>query len=161
MLMGAVALPRMSRSALHSPKVALRLTRDDVPALPPGAAAIRDIALENRLASLASDDVRVAFARTVASSIEGGRAALLRPKARQALVANGVKLGLRPFDVSLVIAIMQDAARRGEGVSTLPVQGRLGMVGSAAKARGLWPLAAGVLLGLAMLAVLVWLVAGS
>ncbi|MFA6044300.1 MAG: hypothetical protein WC718_04900, partial [Phycisphaerales bacterium] len=91
----------------------MRLTRDDVPASPPSGAAIREIALENRLASLASDDVRVAFAATVAAKIEGGRAAILRPEARQALVANGAKAGLRPFDVSLVIAIVQDAARRG------------------------------------------------
>ena len=137
----------------------MRLSRDGARALPPKASAIRDIALENRLASLASDDVRIAFAATVAAKIEGGRAGVLRPEARQALVAKGIKLGLRTFDVSLVIAIVQDATRRGEGVAAGPVQGRLGMVGHAAPGRNLWPLAAGVVLGLAMLAGLVWLVA--
>jgi hypothetical protein len=66
---------------------------------------------------------------------------------------------LRPFDVSLVIAIVQDAARRGEGVAAAPVQGRLGLVGEAAPASNLWPLIAGVLLGLVMLGAMVWLVA--
>lgn len=131
----------------------LRLAREsDV--LPPPA-AIREVGLENRMAALAADDVRAAFAATVAASLEGGRAAILRPKARQALMASGAKLGLRPFDTSLVIAIVQDAARRGEGVNAAPVHGRLGMVGEPESTTRIWPIALGVVLGVVMLAAMI------
>lgn len=64
-------------------------------------------------ARLAEHDVRIVFAEAVATSLEGGRAAILRPERRQRLLAKAEDLGLRPFDANLVIAIAQDAARTG------------------------------------------------
>lgn len=150
----------MTRSVLHPPKVVLRLAREDAKAEVAPAATIRDVGLENRMAALAADDVRAAFASAVAGRLEGGRAAILRPEARRALMTSSAKLGLRAFDASLVIAIVQDAARRGEGVASGPVEARLGMVGEAEpETLRVWPLAAGVVLGLLMLAAMVWMVA--
>lgn len=39
---------------------------------------------------------------------------LLIPEDRRALMDHAARLGMRPFDASLVIAIVQDARRRGE-----------------------------------------------
>lgn len=74
----------------------------------------RAVVAENRAAAgLSPDDARAILAARVAESIEGGRAAILRPLARRNLNAVGAALGLRPFDTSLVIAILQDQARQG------------------------------------------------
>jgi hypothetical protein len=62
----------------------------------------------------ARTDPRWAFAVLIASRLEGGRAAVLRPEARERLVVAGKRLGIRPFDAALTIAMVQDAARRGE-----------------------------------------------
>lgn len=59
-------------------------------------------------------DARLVFAQAVAACIEGGTAALLRVEKRNALHKHARKLGLRVFDANLIIAIVQDAARRGE-----------------------------------------------
>jgi len=56
------------------------------------------------------------LAEQAAASIEGGRAAVLPPERRARLLAAGARLGLRPFDSHLVIAIVQDGARSGERV---------------------------------------------
>ena len=90
----------------------LRLADRELDATPP--AARRIIARENHAAALAADDARWLFAQHVKDSVEGGRAALLRPQVRRNLVARAEAMGLRPFDANLVIAIVQDAARRGE-----------------------------------------------
>lgn len=63
---------------------------------------------------MASDDPRWVFAARVASQLEGGHAAVLRPERRERLLKTARLLGLRAFDASLVIAMVQDAARRGE-----------------------------------------------
>ncbi len=60
-------------------------------------------------------------------SLQGGRAAILRPDDRRSLVTQAARMGLRPFDAALVIAIAQDAARSGEALSGSP-QDRLAMV---------------------------------
>lgn len=152
----------MTQSAFHPPKVSLRLVRPEEELPRAQRAVVRDVALENRLAALSADDVRLSFATQVAARIEGGKAAILRPAARERLLSEGKAVGLRPFDVSLVIAIVQDAARRGEGVATGPVSSRLGLVGRAEGARrDWWPLVLGVVLGLVMLAGLVWVVEGG
>lgn len=59
-------------------------------------------------------DPRLDFAALVRTSIEGGRAAILRPERRHDLMTRAHTLGLRPFDANLVIAVVQEAARRGE-----------------------------------------------
>jgi hypothetical protein len=71
----------------------------------------RNVAQENHAASALSPfDARLIFAQHVGVALEGGRAAILRPERRQALIAQAKRLGLRPFDANLVIAIVQDAA---------------------------------------------------
>lgn len=77
------------------------------------AAQRRAIADENRAAASLSDDVRRVLAITTAQALEGGRAAILRPDRRRKLVTTATRLGLRPFEANLVIAIVQDGARRG------------------------------------------------
>lgn len=74
----------------------------------------RRVELENRsAASLTPEDARWILARRAAEAIEGGRAAILRPEVRARLLATGERLGLRPFDANLILAIVQDEARSG------------------------------------------------
>lgn len=91
------------------------------------------VAREMRAASLLSaDDARRIVALRVVESLEGGRAAILRPEARRSVVAMATAHGLRPFDANLVIAIVQDGARRGEGPESPDIAGRLRLVGGGA-----------------------------
>jgi len=70
------------------------------------------IASENRAAAaLTPADARWVFAARVATSLEGGRAAVLSPERRERLIAGARTLGLRPFDANLIVAIVQDTAR--------------------------------------------------
>jgi hypothetical protein len=64
--------------------------------------------------TIAPTDPRWVLAARAALSLSGGRAAILIPEKRRALDACARRLGLRPFDASLIIAIVQDAVRRGE-----------------------------------------------
>jgi len=59
-------------------------------------------------------DVRLRFAGEVVRNIEGGKAAILRPERRAKLVAAAVREGILPFDANLVMALIQDSARRGD-----------------------------------------------
>jgi len=78
----------------------------------PSADHQRAIARENLQASaLSASDARWAFAVRVASSIDGGKAGILRPDIRRRLLTQASHLGLRPFDANLIIAIVQDSAR--------------------------------------------------
>ncbi len=91
------------------------------------------VAEENRRAAsfargLAMDDARRLFAARVADSLEGGRAAILRPNRRRELVAAAIHMGLRPFDANLVVAIVQDAARTGDGALGDDAMSRLELV---------------------------------
>lgn len=61
-------------------------------------------------------DARWVFAVRVAGKLEGGRRAILRPENRDRLHKDAKALGLRPFDASLVIAIVQDGARAGHAL---------------------------------------------
>lgn len=73
------------------------------------------VAFENGWAAMLQPlDARWVMALDVWNTIEGGRAALIAPSKRRELIAAGVARGLREFDANLVIAIVQDAARRGE-----------------------------------------------
>lgn len=72
-----------------------------------------------RAAQLTSDDARVIFATKVQDSLEGGKAAILRPDRRRALMTLSSQLRLRPFDANLIIALVQDAARRGEVIANV------------------------------------------
>ncbi len=83
------------------------------------AEAARDIARENEQAiraarTLAPEDARRILLRRASREIEGGRAAIIRPEVRRRLLQTAERLGVRPFDANLVIAVVQDRARRGE-----------------------------------------------
>jgi hypothetical protein len=70
---------------------------------------------ETRLAAgLNEAHVRTVFAGIVASRLQGGRAAVLPSEARERLLDAARRFGLRPFDATLIIALVQDGARRGE-----------------------------------------------
>ena len=62
--------------------------------------------------SLTATDPRWVFALRVSELLQGD---ILRPADRQNLLRLGGVLGLNTFDANLVIAIVQDRARRGQG----------------------------------------------
>lgn len=100
------------------------------------ARAVRRVESANRSASnLSPMDARRIFAARVAESIEGGKAALLPVERRQGLMRVARTLGIRTFDANLVIAIAQDAARRGQ-LGQATADPRLGCVGAPAEAEG-------------------------
>lgn len=80
-------------------------------------------------ASMLRDDARLIFAQRVASHLEGGKAAILRPELRKKLLVEGATLGLRSFDASMIIAVAQDAAQRGAMTDPREVLGQLRFVG--------------------------------
>ncbi|HZW08299.1 MAG TPA: hypothetical protein VFF69_00210 [Phycisphaerales bacterium] len=89
-----------------------------------------EVGAENRAAAaISSFDARWVMAARVSDALEGGRAAILRPEARSRLVSGAGRMGLRPFDANMVIAIVQDAARRGESPLDSDGADRLTLVG--------------------------------
>lgn len=107
------------------PRPDARLLRLVIPDQGPGleeSRARHAVATENRRAAAlaaaedpaAEADVRRIFSIRVAHSLEGGRAAILTPDNRRRLVSDARRAGLRAFDANLIIAIVQDSARRGE-----------------------------------------------
>ena len=65
-------------------------------------------------------DPRWVLALRTAESMEG---AIIRPERRTKLLRVGRMLGLSPFDSNLVVAIVQDQARRGYAPSHCPLAG--------------------------------------
>ena len=93
------------------------------------AAMELEVARSNRqAAAIDALDARWVFACRVASSLEGGKAAILRPEARDRLLSQASRLGLRQFDANLVIAIVQDSARCGEDALGLATAERLPLI---------------------------------
>ncbi len=111
---------------------ALRLVGASEPPPPAATSLARAMAAIERAnresAALSHDDVRHIFAREVAGSLQGGRAAVLTPETRRRLLARAGRLGLRPFDASLVIAVTQDNARRGAPSDALESDERLDLI---------------------------------
>ena len=138
--------PRMSSRTgnLILVRPTLRLADSDIEHTP--RAIRRAIAQENHAAALAVDDARWLFARHVRESVEGGKAAIVRPDVRRRLVSRAEGMGLRPFDANLVIAIVQDAARHGEKLDETAAQ-RLAIVPPRGGAASIGPL---MLLGAAI-----------
>lgn len=102
------------------PSPPLRLVRSAESSSIREADDARAVAHENTLAARlarrgaeADQDVREIFAQQAARVFEGGRAAILRPESRRLLVGDARRLGLRPFEANLIIAVAQDAARSG------------------------------------------------
>jgi hypothetical protein len=110
-------------------------------------------------AALEIEDARLVFALRVSERLEGGRAAILRPEARHRLMELSSRMGLEPFDASLVIAIVQDAARRGEDAEDPHTRGRLSLVRPSRAERAaeglLLPIATALALAMIILTVLV------
>jgi hypothetical protein len=97
-----------------------------------GRVSRRDIASENAAAAAMSPmDVRWVFAVKVAEEIERSGApgaGVLSPERRYNLSKLATRLGLRTFDANLVIAIVQDGCRSGEGALSARVGERLLLV---------------------------------
>lgn len=112
---------------------------------------------ENRAAAGVTEfDARWVMAARVSDALEGGRAAILRPEARSRLVSGATRMGLRPFDANLVIAIVQDAARRGEPPLGDDSADRLTLVGTPERVKGGSP---ALLLAVCAALALAWAVA--
>lgn len=127
---------------------------------PADDAARRAVALETRLAgSLSTHDARWIFAVAVASSLVGGRSAMLPVDARKRLLSRADGMGLRPFDANLVIAVVQDAQREGRALSR-ETQERLTLVRPADPDRiaspGRYFIASLILSAVMMLALAAW-----
>ncbi len=101
------------------------------------AIARQRIAAENRAsAELPIDDARRIVATRIARALEGGRAAILTPDVRRDIVTEAKRMGLRPFDANLIIAIVQDRARCAEPLDQLAADGRIRLVRAAGAKRG-------------------------
>lgn len=73
------------------------------------------------------EDPRLILARRTVELLEGE---ILRPEKREQLMKLGRVLGLSAFDVTLVIAILQDRARRGISGTDSDLNGQLLMIGN-------------------------------
>ncbi len=95
-----------------------------------GRAPVRETGAGDR-----SGNAAALFASVVASRVEGGRAGIVRPTVRRDLMRAAGLAGLRAFDATLIIALVQDRARRGESLAGVAADPRLAVVGDA-KPRG-------------------------
>lgn len=101
---------------------------------PSGRTGWADVTQENLSAAnfasgVGNTDPRWLLAVKTSSLIEGGKAGLLTPARRREVLNLAGQLRLRSFDANLVIAIVQDAARAGEGALSAGVRSRLTLVG--------------------------------
>jgi hypothetical protein len=101
---------RINGGGASGRRVSAGRDRSGYRSVPAAGAAIRGTAD----GALSAGDPRWVFAARVASQLEGGRAGVLRPERRERLMRTARLLGLRAFDASLVIALVQDSARRGD-----------------------------------------------
>jgi hypothetical protein len=79
------------------------------------------IARENRASAIAAPkptDPRLAVISEIVHRLQG---TILTPEDRSALLAFGRARGLRAFDSNLLIAMVQDRARRGENPGAIPL----------------------------------------
>lgn len=122
------------------------------PSAPAAAPSARRAVVDaNRLASgMSPADARWVFALRAASALEGGLAGIIRPEVRERLVHDARKLGLRPFDANLIIAIVQDGRRSGVGALNPDVESRLTLVRPADEPKPT-PRWVGILIGLTIM----------
>lgn len=106
---GDAALPRSRRTARHSGESAGEGT--------PSRGARRAVTRSNVESAYASDldpqDPRWLVATETAAQLEGS---LLTFERRRRVLAFAERVGVRPFDANLIIAAVQDRARRGEPI---------------------------------------------
>ncbi|MBA4119209.1 MAG: hypothetical protein C0513_00670 [Isosphaera sp.] len=121
----------------------------------------RAVATENILSrGLSADDARWILAARAGEQLQGGSVAALPAESRRGLMHAAHALGMRPFEAGLVIAVVQDAARRGETLESarpllgfVPARGRrAGREGSPSLRVLVWALALGAALLAAMAA---------
>lgn len=160
-------LCRMYRSmALNSDTPSLRLTGfhpDSSAQMLRQRDAAREVERENRQAShvtreLNEHDARIMFATRVATSLEGGQAAVLRPENRARLRQLANRMGIRDFDASLIVAIVQDAARRGEEHDSPRSRSMIGLLNNAGVSTPrelFWSIAVAILMASVLLMMLV------
>lgn len=128
-------------SAASQPRLRLVGTEDARPSTPRSANAggvplsIHELAVvkENRLAAHAGQftgreidarDPRWILAMQTQARLQGS---MLTPERRSELLLSGKQLGLRPFESNLVIAVVQDQARRDSPLSH--AESTLGIIG--------------------------------
>jgi hypothetical protein len=108
------------------------------------------------------------LATRVRESLQGGAAAILPPEHRVRMTELGRRLGLRAFDVNLIIAIVQDHARCGAGESPAEMTAKLALIPGTAQALerretdartwwAAWIAATMVLASVFLVAAIVWL----
>ncbi len=85
--------------------------RADLTGTPPAHGVIEET---RAAARLSADEAAAIFAIRVQSQLQAGRAAVLTPERRRALIAGSVGLGIKAFDANLVIAVVQSAVRAGD-----------------------------------------------
>lgn len=83
--------------------------------------------------ALTSTDARWVLAVLCSCWLEGGAAAILTPAKREKLMRAARSMGLRLFDASLIVAIVQDDARHGMPGLSAEAQQRLAMIRPAAQ----------------------------
>jgi hypothetical protein len=154
--MGVIGHPNPSHTAL-------RLVEAPDPAAGPTWADRQRVRQANAdAAGLSPSDARTILAARAGEALEGGRAAILRPERRARLLDLSARMGLRPFDASMIIAIVQDAARHDEPLDHEQTTGRLRLVRPPTRDRvPLYAALAATLLALATTAALIaWILAG-
>lgn len=118
-----------------------RVERASAPAADSLPSSLSDIAADQRRresiaranaasAGLSPLDVRWMLAQAVSANLEQGRVAALPPEKRARLLSHASALGLRPFDASLIIAVVQDQARQGKSLDQ-EANARLAMIPAA------------------------------
>ena len=99
---------------IHASQPRLRLVGSDDPKVVTSWRAARDVADENRAAarnpSLDPTDPRWVLAARTHSQLQGST---LTPERRARVLRTARQLGVRPFEANVIIAIVQDHARRG------------------------------------------------
>ncbi len=122
-----------------------------------------------KLAYDESEDVRRVLAMKTAEVLEGGRAAILAPQHRRQLVRQGERFGMRPFEANLVIAVVQDAARRGDTLESEVVSRSLDVIPAPREGSSPWEnrwmwarlwLASAALAGLMLMFLVDWITKG-
>jgi hypothetical protein len=104
---------------------------------------------------LAVDDPRWILARETRHRLQG---AVLTPIDRHWLLERGVGMGLTGFDANLIVAIVQDQARRGHGLER--AEALLTMIAAPRRRRGHWARGIGAaVLAAAALAIQIFLIA--
>lgn len=128
----------------------------------PAASSRASVARENRAAAdLSALDARWVLAVQVAKEIGlsgAPGAGVLSPERRRNLLKLATRMGLRPFDANLVIAIVQDGCRSGDGALSRDVSDRLTLVRAGEQSAGFsWRELAGWLVASACLAITIGL----